>query len=113
MNGSYKPLVATDDNRGRIYGGYNPVDERVFWAVTSDESGTENDQIWVLDPFWGFPNGEGSFQTRSYGTNGNPTALEFIDGELIRSDSRGYTFRDSDDANNADPVVLLWVSIGY
>jgi hypothetical protein len=34
-----------------------------------------------------------------------PTALEVINGELIRADSRGYTFRHTDDANNADPVV--------
>ena len=105
LNESYKPLVQDDDAKKRIFGAYNPEDERVFWACTDADGATENQKIWVLDPHWGFPNGQGTFTTWAFGLNGFPTALEVIDGELIRADSRGYTFKHTVDADNTDPVV--------
>lgn len=96
LNTSYQELVANEGNRKRIYGKNNPEKDLVYWAVTSDASAVENDEIWVLDPHWGFPNGEGTFTSFAYGSNGAPTAIDVIDGDLVRSDSRGYTFRHRD-----------------
>ncbi len=104
LNISYKMLVGGVEQQKRIYGSHDPQSERVFWAVQSDPTSIENDEIWVLDPHWGFPNGEGTFTTFNYEENGQPTAVEVIGGDLVRSDSRGYTFKHAEDLFE-DPVI--------
>jgi hypothetical protein len=104
LNLSYEAL-ADSSNANKIYGVHEPISERVFWAVTDSTTASENNRVWVLDTHWGRPNGEATFTTWSYGNNGFPTALEVIQGDLIRADNRGYTFRHTDDADNVDPVV--------
>ena len=103
LNDSYKLLVATDSIKKRIYGKHDPLNDLMFWAVTqdSDDGNTDNDALWVHDRFWGAPNGQGTFTTWTFGDNGTPSALECINGNIVRSDALGYTFaHDSDLAND-------------
>lgn|GEM_PF-1920683 len=104
LNSSYKSAISTSEMKKRIYGTYDPINDRVFWALSSSSSADDNDIIWVHDPHWGIPNGEGTFTSYVYGVNGSPTALDVIDGNLLRSDRLGYTFIHGDTLTS-DPVV--------
>ena len=109
LNKTYLNLVASESQQKRIYGAYDPLNNLVFWAAQSDSANSENDIIYVHDTAWPLRNGsEGTFTTWSYGDNGKPTALEVIDGNLIRSDSRGYTFIHNDSLY-VDPIVEVSV----
>jgi hypothetical protein len=88
----------------RINGTYDAIGNRIYWATSGVVGGSENDTLWVHDPSWGIPNNKGSFQTWSGALNFQPTALEVIDGELIRADARGYTFRHDNDLAE-DPII--------
>jgi hypothetical protein len=71
--------------------------------VQADSGSTECDKIFVLDLNFGVSR-DMPFTTWSGGTSFVPTAIEFIDGDLIRGDSRGYIFRH-DDSIYTDPKV--------
>lgn len=106
---SYALMTETVAQRQRIYGVYDQRRELVYWTVTSESTLTENDIIYVHDLHWGYPNNEGTFTTYSAGLNMQASALEVIDGDLIRADYRGYTFRHDDDLSS-DLIVDTLVS---
>lgn len=104
LNTSYNSVVATTASQERIFGVHDPDSELVYWALTEDSTDTENESIWVHDPLWGVPNNEGTFTKWLFNNNGQPTALEVIDGQLIRADAQGYVFKHSSELFT-DPVI--------
>lgn len=110
LNNSYKSLVLSETQQKRIYGAYDKITNRVYWAVQRDSSSSENDGLWIHDPNWGLPNNEGTYTTWNFDASlSKPTALEFDEGSLIRSDSAGYTFIH-DESLTTDPIVDTSVS---
>jgi hypothetical protein len=103
INETYKVLTATDDSKARIYGKYDPTESRVYWAVQSDTSSSDNDALFVLDLRWGV-RADSTFTTWSNDDSFAPTALGIFDGNLIRCDRRGYIFKHHTDYQT-DPKV--------
>lgn len=95
-NKTYANLVSLTPSvrRLRIQGKYDPLKRRIWWTMWNG-GGTDNNMTVMLDLNWGISD-DMPFTTASNGNNFSPTALEFIDNQLIRGDRRGYIFQHSD-----------------
>lgn len=105
LNDTYARLVQTETQRKRIQGVHDKANNRFYWAVESDGQ-NENDTLFVLDASWGLKN-ESCFTTWNEiakSVSFRPTALAFVNGNLIRGDSRGYLFRHDED-HLTDPKI--------
>ena len=110
FNKTYRDFTLTDEQKERIYGTFDRNDKRIWWAV--QESGeTEVNKCYVLDTRYGLGVAQNdleyvqsTFTTASNGDDFRPTALIFKDGDLIRGDSRGYTFRHREGLTS-DPLI--------
>lgn len=74
------------DRTDKFQGKYDKVKNRIWWTV--QDSGVDVDTCYVLDLNWGIQ--EKATFTTVNGTSFAPTAIEFINGNLIRCDKRGY-----------------------
>jgi len=98
-----------------ILGAYDDRANRLVWAV-STASGNQ-DKLFVCDPELGNAPGERCFSTWSNGAHFAPTAICFLNGWLIRGDSRGYVLAHKtassltmvDPAINASVVPGSWL----
>jgi len=100
---TYKDIVETAGQEPRIYGKYDSINNRVYWAVTTNSSNSDNDKIFVLDLTWGISE-ESTFTTISNVDSWRPTSLEIQGGDFVIGDSRGYLFKF--DANSfTDPDI--------
>ncbi len=103
---TYKDIIASATRKRRIVGKFDAEKKRIWWTVQAAASATEVDECWVLDLNFGFSS-DMAFTTCSGGDtrdNFAPTALEFIGGQLVRGDRRGYTFLHSD-TTYTDPKI--------
>lgn len=91
-NETYRTFVDTADKACRIYGTYDPSNERIYWSVISD-NGSEPNQCMVLDLKWGITE-ESVFTTISGGDNFSPTSIAFDDSIdlFYRADRNGFVF---------------------
>lgn len=103
LNERYKNLVLNSTRKSRIYGAYDTTENKIHWAVTYDDSATDNDAFFTLDLRWGISDAC-TFTTRNNGDAFSPTAILFYQGDLIRADRRGYVFKHSS-AFTTDPDV--------
>jgi len=103
LNDTYKTFVESDTQKKRIFGTLDINSERCYWSVQSSDSSTDNDTVYVLDPYWGLKH-ESCFTTLSGGANFAPSSLLFVGGDLYRGDDRGYTFSHGT-TNYNDPVI--------
>lgn len=103
IRNSYKDLISTAERKRRIIGKYDATEKRIWWTVQSATSATEVDACYILDLNFGISK-DMPFTTASGSDNFAPTAIEFIGSNLIRGDSRGYTFQHSNTVYN-DPKV--------
>ena len=108
FNRRYKQMVETMSDTARIVGTYDETNERIYWALQTDSSNSDNDTIWVLDLRRGL-NENMPFTSLSGMDSFSPTALVFFSKNLLRGDSRGYVFLHSEDYNT-DPKVDTSVS---
>lgn len=89
---SYKDFVLyagkiLDSRTHKFSGRYDRRKNRIWWNVSSIGA-SEVDMCYVLDLNWGVSD-KATFTTIS-GDSFYPTAIEFIDGNLIRCDKLGY-----------------------
>jgi hypothetical protein len=103
INNTYKTLVTSQTEMNRICGTYDTKDNRVIWAVSLNDSSTDNDAFVVLDLRWGIRDAS-TFTTRTNGDSFSPTAVTFYNKQLIRADRRGYVFKH-DASYTTDPKV--------
>lgn len=97
FNKRYAPYVENETQAARIYGAYDTIEQRIWWAVSSNAGLTEyNDKIFILDLNYGMSDSM-CFTTASNGESFRPTAICFHNGNLIRGDSRGYVFEHDSD----------------
>lgn len=94
-NKTYERLVnmTPATRRLRIQGKYDTLTRRIWWAVW-DGGGTDNNKCMILDLNWGISD-DMPFTYATNGDNFAPSALEFVDNQLIRGDRRGYVFQHS------------------
>ena len=103
LNETYKTLVATDAQARNIYGAFDEIENRIWYAVQQDSSSLDNDSCFILDLTWGIRE-ESTFTTASGGDSFRPTALLFKEGDLYRADSRGFIFLHTS-IDKTDPEV--------
>lgn len=111
LNDTYATLVANETQRKRIQGSYDKANNRFYWTVESSDS-DENDALFVLDATWGLKN-KSCFTTwndQAQSESFRPTSIAFVNGNLIRGDSRGYIFQHDSD-NLTDPEVDTSTSV--
>jgi len=99
FNATYKDLVDTDTKKSRISGCYDPVKNRVYWAVQADSSSNDCDKIFVAHFRWGIKR-DTPFTTWSGGEdfvdNFAPSFVFMFNKVLLRADRRGYLFKHPD-----------------
>lgn len=103
LNTFYQTLVETTAQQRNIYGAYDRVENRVYWAMKRSSSSNDNDCCMVLDLQWGIRD-ESTFTSLSNGHNFAPTALLFNGPQMYRADTRGYLFVH-DPSYTTDPLV--------
>lgn len=103
FNERYKEIVNDPDNTELIFGCYDPINLRVYWALPADGGTGENDTIYVLDLRQGISRNS-TFTTWSNDVYFRPTAITVFNKQLIRCDSRGYVFKHLDTISN-DPRI--------
>jgi len=95
INDRYKNIVADAAVAKRIFGTYDAVNLKVYWAVARFPGETDNDSIFCLDLRYPFEK-NGVFTTWSNGTYFQPSAICMYQKDLIRADPRGYVFKHND-----------------
>jgi hypothetical protein len=89
----------------KIQGKYDSARNRIWWALQRE--GTDVDTCYILDLNWGIR--EDATFTLASGNSFAPTAIEFINGNLLRCDKRGYVFIHKDTLYT-DPLINTAVS---
>jgi len=102
LNIRYKAIVQTPAQAAKIFGTYDPIERRVYWAC-SLQGDSENDTLFALDLTRPVTN-KSTFTTWSNGDYFKPSAIGFLNGDMLRCDSRGYVFRHLDSQAN-DPRI--------
>lgn len=108
INETYKDIVATTAQARNIWGQYDDINQRIWFACQRDAGSLDNDSCLILDLYWGLSD-EMTFTTASNGTNFRPTALLFKDNFMYRADTRGYLFKHSEE-DTTDPKVDVTLS---
>lgn len=91
------------ERTSRVQGKYNYQDDTIAWTFKSGF--LDSDLLYVLDLKYGIRENS-SFTTWSGGDSFSPTAIEFIGGELIRGDRRGFVFKHKESLHT-DPRVEI------
>lgn len=99
INTRYKNMTRTANQRDRIYGSYDPVSNRVMWAMQKSDVGLDNDSMFVLHLQFGIKP-DMAFTTWSggptYSSNFAPTSIFYNEGVIYQGDTRGYLLAYSD-----------------
>lgn len=86
---TYQTLVSTTTKARRIWGAFDEIENRIWWAANLQPDSTDNDTCFILDLNWGISE-ESTFTTASNGEYFAPTALLFKGADMYRADKRGY-----------------------
>lgn len=95
FNTRYNLLTQTAEQKRRIYGTFDRVDKRVAWTV-QETGATDCNKLYVLDTRYGLGIVGDDLEdvqvcfTNWGGTYFNPSAILFLNGELIRAENSGY-----------------------
>ncbi len=102
----YALFTGSAVQKGHIQGTFDKINNRVHWTV---QTASENDKIYVYDvTFDAFTTLSGENDTF------NPTAIIFVNDELIRGDRRGYVFKHPKNSlcdpkiDSSESDVTLW-----
>lgn len=93
------------EQKEKITGTYNVLEERVLWTCKRDGGSADNDSIFVLDLRFGI-RPDSCFTTWSGKASFAPTALAYFNDKIIRADYRGFLFRH-DETIYTDVIVDL------
>lgn len=92
INLTYKDLVDKD----KIQGTYDPLRNRILWSVKTDGNSPSQDKLFVAFLDYKTELGGHPFFTWSGGLdadNFSASSLNYINGELLRADHRGYLLK--------------------
>ncbi len=103
LDKTYRDLTKSDSQKSRIYGAYDKLTRRIWWAMQSNQSAPDNDIFFIFYLDYGVkPSG---VFTKAFTNNSwQPSCATFFKNNLIIGDSRGYIFK-SDKYTKTDPYV--------
>ena len=104
LDKTFKTVAESDARLKRIYGVYDSRQRRIWWAVSKEADATDNDTCFILDLNYGVTK-KMPFTTATAGESFAPSALLFVDGSLLRADTRGYIFEHAASGSFTDPKV--------
>lgn len=115
LNSTYSKLIATSTQARNIWGAYDRLENRVWFATQYSQSSGDNDSCFILDLQWGIKE-ESTFTTASNGEifdgealtdiSWSPTCLLFKDTNMYRAHYKGFVFKHSSSVLT-DPRVDL------
>lgn len=103
LNITYQSLVLTPAQARNIWGAYDKVNKRIWFACQADTASLDNDICFILDLQWGLKE-EMCFTTAEAGDSWRPTCLLFKNDVMYRGDTRGYVFTH-DSTHLTDPKI--------
>lgn len=103
LDRTYASYTSSPSQRTAIFGTYDKINRRVYWALKSNGTTAECDVVWVMDLNFGMSE-KMPFTTMSGGANFTPTALAFYQGQILRGDANGYVFK-YDPSFKSDPLI--------
>lgn len=106
LSATYKTLILEDQQKLNIYGAFDAINDRIWWAVQQSPASDDNDSIFVLHLNFLGQSG-GSFTTMGNSDSFAPSSLSFFRNQMIRGDSNGYLFEHSDDYTTYPKVNIL------
>lgn len=115
LNDTYAQMTRSDSQKSRIYGGYDKLTRRVWWAMQSETDASDNDVFFVFYLDYGIKP-SGTFTTARTKGSWKPASACFFRGELVIGDSRGYLFKTDSDVKT-DPKIdtsvapSLWATL--
>lgn len=110
INVSYKRIIAAG-YKTRVSGAYDPIRDRVLFAVQQDDDSSDNDFTWVchckygVSPTMPFTTFSGGYWTDNYA----PTYLYWYNSEMLHGDRRGYLL-NFDESVYTDPKISTSVA---
>lgn len=107
-NNTYASITNTSAKQKRIVGVFEQKNQRIYWTAQREDTSSDNDSILVLDLRFGV-RPDSCFTTWSNGDTFAPTSLVFFNGELVRSDRRGYLLKHQDTLDT-DPEISVTTS---
>lgn len=116
---TYLAFTSTPQQKVGIYGAYDRLTRRVWWAVREDQTALENNVAYVFYLDYGIKP-SGSFTTVRNPSNFSPSSMAFVNGVLYIGDSRGYVLRmdsktkwDHTITPGTSPSLWQWQSVPY
>lgn len=103
LDSTYQKHTATDEQKARIYGGYDKLTRRIWWAMQSQAHASDNDVFFIFYLNYGVKP-SGVFTKALTASSWKPSSHVFFKGRQIIGDSRGYLFK-SDAYTKTDPRV--------
>ena len=98
---TYKTFTSDDTKNLKYQGKYDSKKNRIWWTI-QDEDASDLNKCYVLDLNWAIR--ENSTFTTISGDNFVPSAIEFINGDMIRCSDIGYVLIHKDTLY-VDPVI--------
>lgn len=92
IDDTYLALTKSDSQKRSIYGGYDKLTRRVWWALKEYPTDTENSVMFGFYLDFG-TKPSGTFTTMSNGTNFRPASFVFQNGVLHIGHEKGYLLK--------------------
>lgn len=95
LDETYAALTKSASQKRSIYGGYDQIGRRIYWAMKTTETDTDNGVLYVLHVDYGVKP-SGAFTTASNGLNFRPSSLVFQDGKMYMGHEKGAILRSDE-----------------
>lgn len=92
LKDTYANLTATAEQKRSIYGGYDKITRRIWWAMKTAQYDSDNSIVYVYYLNFGVKP-SGVFTTISNGLNFRPSSLVFQNGVAHVAHEKGYLFK--------------------
>lgn len=103
LDKTYRSFTTSDTQKARIYGCYDKLTRRIWWAMQSSQTGTDNDTFFVFYLNYGVKP-DGVFTQAMTKSSWQPSSAIFYKGQLVIGDSRGYLLK-TDQWTKTDPLI--------
>lgn len=105
LDATYRKATTSDNQKARIYGSYDKLTRRIWWAMSSQATSQDNDMFFIFYLDYGVKP-SGVFTRALTTASWQPSSAVFYKGELTIGDSRGYLFK-TDTTCKTDPKIDL------